>query len=241
MMLLFIMIVASILLGAVFVWLSGYFSASTGGGDAASAAAISLLKKENERLKKVEEEFFDSRKTQVIDNTEKDAEVAKLTSDLARAEGEKDRAQLEIDNLREELELMKKKELSRPSSIPKPPPPTMERPATESEAIDALQAQLDMERVAHQKTKDELAQVKKIAAVKMATAPTFSTTSDSKTGGARFQTMAFSPNRGPGGGGGAADILKGALDKVQAEKDKLQAELDRAQKELQILKMRGGE
>ena len=73
------------------------------------------------------------------------------------------------------------------------------------------------------------------------TAPTFSTTSDSKTGASRFQTMAFSPNRGQGGGGGATEILKGALDKVQAEKDKLQAELDRAQKELQILKMRSGE
>lgn len=245
MIFLFALMAVAILLGSVFLWLSGYMTAPRTVSGASPVVsddgALKKLEADNARLRKQLDEAADERKTQVLDDSDKEAEVAKLTSDLAKAEGEKDRAQFEIDNLRDELDAMKAKGKERPSALPKPPPPVPGGGGAmpESAAIDTLQAQLDMEKVTHQKTKDELAQVKKLAAVKMATSPTFSTSGGGDAQGkSRFQTMAFS-TRGAGGGGGSNDILKGALDKVQGEKTKLQAELDRAKKEIQILKMRG--
>ena len=91
-----------------------------------------------------------------------------------------------------------------------------------------------MERVAHQKTRDELDQVKKIAAIKMGTSPSAAGTPGGRSG---FKTLAISTRDVPGGAKGDS-ILKQALDKVQGEKEQVESELARARQEIQLLKMR---
>jgi chromosome segregation ATPase len=243
---LFLLSASFIVSGVVMLWISGYFAGKSSvplkvvspqKTEHKDSEAAAVLKREIEALKNENIQLKNSLDEQSSKDDSADTvdEVARLSSELAKVSGEKDRAQFEIDNLKEEIETLNIRIKEGPGR-PKPPLPSPGvKPSTESEVFDDIQAQLDMEKVAHQKTKDELVQIKKLAAVKMATSPTFNSSGSSK-GGSKFQTMAFSVRSSSGGGG--SDILKGALDKVQAEKDKLQSELQRAQKEIQILKMR---
>ncbi|MBN2803839.1 MAG: hypothetical protein JXR91_12165 [Deltaproteobacteria bacterium] len=250
---LFIIIAASIFTGSILLWLSGYSigknstskistpqntGVSDKTADALKKSIDSLtvekteLEKENNSLK----ETIASIKTENSPENE-NSEIAELTSQLAKVEGEKSRALFDLDTLKDEIEELNKK-LEDSNNRPKPPPPTFKDSdvhKSDSDIHDELQAKLDLEMVAHQKTRDELAQIKKLAAVKMGTSPTFSGSANGGRTGSKFQTMAFNTRAAGGISGG--EVLKNALEKVQAEKDNLQAELQKAQNEIQILKM----
>ena len=115
---------------------------------------------------------------------------------------------------------------------PKPPLPAPPLPAPnmthghQQDALDAMAAQLDLEKVAHQKTREELEALRKNAAAPQPPAR-------------KFATMAFAaPPRLSLIGGEEEGVSKGTLEKLQAEKDDLEAELHKARKEIQFLKMR---
>ncbi len=240
----FLIMSTAIFVGSIMLWLSGYYlgisqSSSTTGDNSlkdnvlnSALAEISSLKKKNIQYQK-EISIFKEHKDDGLNRDHID-EVAKLTSEIAKVEGEKDKAQFENDTLKDEIEDLKKL-LKSKNKKPKLPPPTLApKPSTESEVFDDIQAQLDMEKVAHQKTKEELEQVKKLAAVKMASTPSFKT-SGSSGGKSKFQTMAFNVKAQ---GASGDKTLGAALSKIQSEKDKLQSELQRVKKELQLLKIR---
>ena len=186
------------------------------------------------------------------------AEIARLTSEVTKLEGERDKALFELDNAKEELEtvqdkLSKSRAQEKPTTLPKPQK-RESQPHSVSEALDELQAELDMEKVAHQlvredlaqvqssreqlseelkKMKRELEQVKKLAALQMST----ETDKDGVQSGSRFKTMAIGM-RSPAAAGSDQGKLQSELEKNLAEKEQLETELQRTRKELQLLKMR---
>ncbi len=190
---------------------------------------------------------------------DKDAEIARLNSQIVQLEGERDKVLFDLDGVKEELETAKEKltqsrPMEKPTTLPKP----LKRqsiPHSESEALDELQAELDMEKVAHQrvredleqvqtsraqvsmeleKIKKELEQVKKLAAIQISSD---SGGADASPGGSRFKTMAMGM-KSPLVAGGDSNKLQATLEKTQFEKERLETELDRTRKELQLLKMR---
>jgi chromosome segregation ATPase len=254
---LFIIIAASIFLGSIFLWLSGYSIGKNSTSKISPPQKTDISDKTAEVLKKSIEsltiektalekenlllkETISSNKTEESENRpeNENSEIAELTSQLARVEGEKSKALFELDTLKDEIEELNKK-LEESSNRPKPPPPTFKDSdvhKSHSDIHDELQAKLDLEMVAHQKTRDELAQIKKLAAVKMGTSPTFAGSASGGRTASKFQTMAFNTRAAGGISGG--EVLKNALEKVQAEKDKLQSELQKAQKEIQNLNIK---
>ncbi|MBN2342190.1 MAG: hypothetical protein JXX29_19925 [Deltaproteobacteria bacterium] len=258
MTLLFIAVAAGVLLGTVFLWLSGYFTGQAVGASNSSDPAekemlLQQLAAEQKQVQELKTELtlvkHSTPKTTVVTDSRKEEEIATLTSELASAEGERDKALVEVDNLKDELDKAKEtlaaKKIEKPTSLPKPQKRDS-NPVSVSEALDELQAKLDMEKVAHQLTKDEFAQVKteleknqkELEQVKKLVAVKLGGGADSSAQtGSRFKTMAIGM-RSPVAGGADQNILRAALEKVQAEKDKVQSELERARKEIQLLKMR---
>ena len=191
-------------------------------------------------------------------NEEVEAEIARLHSEITKLEGQRDKALFELDNMKEELDaaqeqISKKRPMEKPTSLPKPKK-RESRPHSESEALDELQAELDMEKVAHQlvredleqvqssrehlseelsKTKRELEKMKKLAAVQISA----DTSKDQSQTGSRFKTMAMGM-KSPVADGADTDKVQKALEKSQSEKEKLETELERTKKELQLLKVR---
>lgn len=250
MTLLFIAVATGVLVGTVFLWLSGYYTGQAMNTAVPDPMVSQQLLAEQKRVTELKTELnllknAPHPEPQPKDNSDADTEIAKLSSRVAQVEGERDKALFDIDNLKEELEQAKDalnvgKTIGKPTSLPKPQKRDS-HPVTESEAFDELQAKIDMEKVAHQLTKDEfaavkkeLAQLKKIAAVKLAGG---NADDGAASKGSRFKTMAIGM-RSPVAGGADQDILRAALEKVQTEKDRVDSELERAKKEIQFLKMR---
>jgi hypothetical protein len=237
MTLLFVLICSGIFLGGMSLWFSGLLLgsiANTAKSDE-ELKNIKLLKEENLRITQLADNAVQTNKSlkQIQKQTEEQnsaakAEVSRLSVEIGLIEGEKLRLEAKIAGLEKEISALKQK---KKESLPKLPVKTSYPLKTESEAIDEIQAQLDLERVAHQKTREELEQVKKIAAIKMGS---------SLPRGKRqrgFQTMSIS-TRNTNQNGTEKDLLQKSLLKMQDEKDKIEAELNRARQEIQILKMR---
>lgn len=267
MTLLFIAIATSVLVGTVFLWLSGYFT-----GQAVGSQIIATLPDPNSLERKIEAQQqqigqltseLKKQKNKVAvtaqpvlptSNPREDedhlAEVARLNSSVTRAEGERDKAQFERDTLQEELDYLEQqmaqnKPPEKPTTLPKP----AKRSTAESDVFDELHAYLDLEKVknkdlendvkiantALEKAKTELTNLKKVAALNVASA----TTSDAPTTGASRRTKTqVMATRSPFSKETDMEKIRIALEKAQAQNDKLESELQRAKKENQLLAMR---
>ncbi|MBN2714251.1 MAG: hypothetical protein JXX14_00270 [Deltaproteobacteria bacterium] len=268
---LFIAVAAGILFGTVLLWLSGYYSgqALTGAAMSESLGNVQSLQRHLEGEQKKNRELQEKLKEHknaaapplappskttpsAAAARDVDTEVARLTSEITRLEGALDKALFELDTAKEELEiaqekLSKNRPTEKPTSLPKPQK-RESKPHSESEALDELQAELDMEKVAHQlvredltqvqnsreqlseeltKTRRELEQVKKLAALQFST----DTGQDTTESGSRFKTMAIGMRSPTAASGNDQSKLQSALEKTQSE-------LERTKKELQLLKMR---
>lgn len=243
MILLFVLTVAAIFLGGVCLWISGMmFGTQNRTVDSDGLQENQELQKENEKFRReverlqAEVEEVRDRRFQVEENSEK------VAMEIDRIAAEKEAATEEIERLRDELHALRQRGKD---SLPKLPMPARQSSIppihAESEAIDAVQADLDMERVAHQKTKEELAQVKKIAAIKMGTQPSSFGSPGRRSG---FKTLSIASGGTASGGAAAANGSEDesgaqkALAQIQAEKDRIESELARTKQELQLLKMR---
>jgi hypothetical protein len=288
MMYLFIAVAGGVLMGTVLLWLSGYYSGQAIAGKTISDSNLDLysLQKQLESAQKncraLQAQLKEARvgaasppgppkksapqKTTPAPNAarddkddDKDAEIARLNSQIVQLEGERDKVLFDLDGVKEELETAKEKltqsrPMEKPTTLPKPAK-RQSIPHSESEALDELQAELDMEKVAHQrvredlkqvqtaraqvsmereKIKKELEQVKKLAALQISSD---SGGTDASPGGSRFKTMAMGM-KSPLVASGDSNKLQATLEKTQSEKERLETELDRTRKELQLLKMR---
>ncbi|MBN2525352.1 MAG: hypothetical protein JXR76_03095 [Deltaproteobacteria bacterium] len=282
MIVLFVAVAAGVLFGTVLLWLSGYY---TGQGVASGAISQSasetqtlqrLLESEQKKNREMQTQLKEVRKhkaappgppkksppsrTPDAPEDDKDAEIARLTSENAKLEGERDKAQFELDNAQEELESLQEqlrngRPSEKPTSLPKPDRRTAQ-PHSESEALDEIQAKLDMEKVSHQQTREdldqvqksrqqlseqltktqrELEQIKKLAALQISS--NNEKDRENTQTGSRFKTMAMGM-RSPVAKGSDQKMLQEALEKTQTEKQRLEAELERAKKELQLAKVR---
>lgn len=244
MILILILIIACSLAGGAALWFSGYLfrtaatppaslplpmPASDGIGASEQVAALERqLAVAAEERRGLE---FAARQA-VEEKVSLDEEVARLNVELGQLENDKANREAEVDRLHQELEKLKEEIDGSRGRIkpPKLPQPSTAASHHESEAVDTIAAQLDLERVAHQKTREELEQLKKTAAATPAPAPPEKRS---------FPTMAFGfrpsltglPTDGD-------DAMKKSLEKLQAEKDDIEARLTKAQQEIQILRMR---
>jgi hypothetical protein len=284
MMYLFIAVAGGVLMGTVLLWLSGYYSGQAIAGKTISDSNLDLysLQKQLESTQKnyraLQAQLKEARVgaasppgppkksapqkiTPAPDaaQEDKDAEIARLNSQIVQLEGERDKVLFDLDGVKEELETAKEKltqsrPMEKPTTLPKPVK-RQSIPHSESEALDELQAELDMEKVAHQrvredleqvqtsraqvsmeleKVKKELEQVKKLAALQISSD---SSGADASPRGSRFKTMAMGM-KSPLVTSGDSNKLQATLEKTQFEKERLETELDRTKKELQLLKMR---
>lgn len=284
MMYLFIAVAGGVLAGTVLLWLSGYYSGQAIAGKTISDSNLDLysLQKQLEsaqknyralqaQLKEVRvgaasppgppPKSAPQKTTPAPDaaQEDKDAEIARLNSQIVQLEGERDKVLFDLDGVKEELEIAKEKltqsrPMEKPTTLPKPVK-RQSSPHSESEALDELQAELDMEKVAHQrvredleqvqtsraqvsmeleKIKKELEQIKKLAALQISSD---SGGADASSRGSRFKTMAMGM-KSPLVASGDSNKLQATLEKTQFEKERLETELDRTKKELQLLKMR---
>jgi len=156
-------------------------------------------------------------------------------SERKKAEAEVGRMAVELGTIEGELEQLKK-------DLEKPDPKEDEHrydtipaePIGASEMTDDALAELDLERVAHRKTREELEALKKLTQA-----------SDGRPHlphpdgrrGAGFQTVSIA-SRDSQISGTDHDRLRQAYAQLQRDKEKAETELVRAQQELQLLKMR---
>jgi len=239
----FIGIILAIFFGGICLWISGRLfglrSAPKGISEHDHNNAISQSNELSNTIETMKEEVHKSTteaSKAKSDKAEAEAEIARVAIEMGRVEGEMSRAEAEITRLQEEIESLKKRDKP---NIPIPKVSQKHQSGSfaavnhESEVFDDIQVELDMERVAHQKTKDELEQVKKIASIKI--------NGGNMTGkgrnGAGFQTVSIS-TRSSNVSGTDHDRLRQQFDQLKREKEKLDSELSRSKQELQLLKMR---
>lgn len=238
---LLVAIVLCILLGGISMWISGFLYRNARGippmEKTIAVDQTGPLRRQIDELSGQVFELQAQRKaleSTVSVNTEISAEADFMKTEMSRLENEKSYADAELVRLNEECaQLRGEMEASKLRNKPRLPIPVPLPSPTfhhESDELDTLGAQLDIERVAHQKTREELEQVKKIAALKLGGANLDG--SDRRP----FQTMAISTRGTSLGGDGEG--LQNALEKIQAEKDQIESELVRTRQELQFLKMR---
>jgi hypothetical protein len=258
---LFVAIVLAVFAGGVCLWLSGLLFGRRPGPDALRAAEVAdALRADHGRLEAalatanslIEEAEARAKRAEEI-KSHAEEEVGRAAAELGRVAGEMDRAEAEIGRLKAERDLLgaEVEELKQQSSKPrlKPPPlpvrgGVVERheDAARGEDLDVALAQLDMERVAHKKTRDELDLLKKGGPVQISdgrssvppVAPGFGVPGRR---GAGFQTVSIAA-RGQPVAAADHDRLRQSHDQLQRDKERVEAELLRAQQELQLLRMR---
>jgi hypothetical protein len=225
---LFVAIVLAVFAGGVCLWLSGMFFGRKPRTD------VSRLEEAESRAKRAE-----------ATKARAEEEVGRAATELGRVAGEMGKAEEEIARLKQEVEGL---QLAAKHRLKPPPLPTKaeagEKRAEEPESadLDFALAQLDMERVAHKKTRDELEQVKRGAPVQISDgrssappeAPAFNAPGRR---GAGYQTVSIA-SRGQPVSPSDHDRLRQSNDQLQREKERIETELARAQQELQLLKMR---
>ena len=256
MTLLFILLILAVFVGGICMWLSGLTVGLRSKGGAAalststeiSSARASEARAKSEAetaLKQARSEHERVSAMEVAKETA-EAEVARVADELVRVEGEMTKAAGELERLAKENDELKrkfeaaKKEKLKPPAPPAPPLPKRPSlaPPPSSDDLDSAQAQLDMERVAHQKTKEELEAVKRLVEMHSSGAlPSVGLTGPGARRGAGFKTMSID-TRSQQVTGTEHDRLRQAYDQLQRDKDRVETALARAQQELQLLKMR---
>ncbi|MCK9523924.1 MAG: hypothetical protein M0R76_12930 [Proteobacteria bacterium] len=240
MMLYLFLIVLCVFLGTAALWFSGFFFARTAAANAVSvpspteavlANAPTLppggegaLVAETQLLIAERDDAMRHVQDAVAAKNKAEDEVSRIELELAQLDAQLGKSHEENHRLQAELEALQQR--------PKPPLPAPPLPAPnmthghQQDELDAMAAQLDLEKVAHQKTREELEALRKNAAAPQPPAR-------------KFATMAFAaPPRLSLIGGEEEGVSQGTLEKLQAEKDDLEAELRKARKEIQFLKMR---
>ncbi len=232
---LFVMMILAVFLGGVLLWLSGL----TVGLRSSSELPDNKLP-DNKELVKLRG-----------DRDKLAVEAARVVEEMERVENELTMAAEEMKRLRDENEALKSNGAPKKtgSSPPKPPPlppkpPPLPAVAStseipDSEELDSAQAQLDLEKVAHRRTLDELAAIKNLLEMKIAEDldPAGGTGPQRDRYSAGFKTMSID-NRSQSVSGTDHDRLRQSFDQTVREKDRLETELARTQQELQLLKMR---
>jgi hypothetical protein len=258
MTLVFLAIVLAVFAGGISLWLSGLLlgrrsRAQTPATDIAPelekmrterARLESMLSGARSRLDEIE-----TRNSRAEDaKSSAEAELARAAVELGRVEGEMVRAQAEMVRLKEENEGLKSVTDKGRRQVPAAPAngdPVEKRPhAGANEELDFALAQLDMERVAHQKTRKELEQTRKGGGAVQVSDGRPSSVPPLPPGvgipgrrGAGFQTVSIA-SRGMQVPSADYEKLRQLTDQLKRDKEKAETELARAQQELQLLKMR---
>jgi hypothetical protein len=229
-MLYLLLIVACTLLGAVTLWFSGYFFMRTGNKapqapiapDTSLAMRIAELETAAEKLKQERDDAEIAARRAVEDKVGADEEVARMAVELGQLENQLINCHNDIDRLKSEIDTSQ----NRPK-LNLPPLPSPNNTSSHiNDEFDALAIQLDLEKVAHQKTREELENLKKSAAT------------PHPPERRAFPTMAFAAPRLSLTGAPDDTVTQKSIEKLQAEKDELEAELLKAKQEIQFLKMR---
>jgi hypothetical protein len=258
---LFIAMVLAVFAGGVSLWLSGLFLGRRVRGPspaAEAAAATDDGRAERDRLESALsgarariDEIETQAKVAEAARSNAEGELARAAAELGRVEGEMAQAEGDLKRLKGENEELKTSaEKLRLKKLPPMPAkatvPAVAAAPTEggNEELDFALAQLDMERVAHQKTRDELEQAKRGATVQLSDGrpsviPPLPGAAPPTPGrrGAGFQTVSIA-SRGLPVSSADYDRLRQLNDQLKRDKDDVEAELARAQQELQLLKMR---
>jgi hypothetical protein len=257
---LFVAMVLAVFVGGVCLWLSGLLlgrrprpdairvaetvndlRADHARLEAALATANSLVEEAESRAKRAEE--IKSRAEEEVGRAA--TELGSVAGEMARAEDEIARLKKEVGDHKKEIDGLQQAAKHRL----KPPPLPVKTDAGEKRAeppesadLDFALAQLDIERVAHKKTREELDQLKKGGPVQISdgrpsvppAVPGFGVPGRR---GAGYQTVSIAA-RGQPVAAPEHDRLRQSHDQLQREKERIEAELTRAQQELQLLKMR---
>ncbi len=236
---LFAMMILAVFLGGVLLWLSGLTVGLRSDSDSDSRGDRDLEKLRQDRDKLA---------------AEASAETARVVEEMERVENELTMAAEEMKLLKDENEALKAESASpktkpsppkaplppKPPPLPPTPPPLPDKaPDDDSEDLDSAQTQLNLEKVAHRRTLDELAAIKNLLSIKIAESsdPSEDLGPKRDRNSAGFKTMSID-NRSQSVSGTDHDRLRQSYDQNIREKDRLETELARTQQELQLLKMR---
>jgi hypothetical protein len=252
---LFVAIVLAVFAGGVCLWFSGLLFGRRARPDASRAAETAdQLRADRTRLEAalaaanslVEEAELRARRAEEI-KSKAEEEVGRAAVKLGRVAGEMAEAEEEIARLKQEVAGLQQAAKQR---VKPPPLPTKVEiiedleEIPESADLDFALAQLDMERVAHKKTRDELEQLKKGGGAPMQVSDGRSSVPPAAPGfgvpgrrGAGYQTVSIA-SRGQPVPAADHDRLRQSHDQLQRDKERIEADLARAQQELQLLKMR---
>jgi len=262
---LFVAIVLAAFAGGVCLWFSGLLFGRRARPDASrAAAAADELRADRARLEAalaaanslVEEAEARAKRAEEI-KSKAEEEVGRAAVELGRVAGEMDGAEGEIARLKQEIDGLRQEvaglqQAAKQRAMP-PPLPRKAEVVEEIEEIDAIPesadldfalAQLDMERVAHKKTRDELEQLKRggggpvqISDGRSSAPPPPPGLGVSGRRGEGFKTVSIA-SRGQAVPAADHDRLRQSHDQLQRDKERIEADLARAQQELQLLKMR---
>jgi hypothetical protein len=252
---LFIAMVLAVFAGGVSLWFSGLFLGRRVRAQSFEAGAgreIARLRAEHEQLESAHEasrarieELQTTARVAEAAASSAQAELSRAVAELGRVESEMVRAEGDLEGLEKENAALK--EAAEKLKQIKPPRPSR-APGEEpqegaNEELDFALAQLDMERVAHQKTRDELEQAKRgsvqVSDGRISIPPPLPLPDAAAPGrrGAGFQTVSIA-SRGLPVSGADYDRLRQLNDQLKRDKEQVEADLSRAQQELQLLKMR---
>jgi septal ring factor EnvC (AmiA/AmiB activator) len=171
--------------------------------------------------------------------TETESERGRLKGELDALRGEADQAEGELGQLREQLDLLRKKKRREEMLTPATPlqavsAPDPDQPEAEGDADSAL-AELDLERVAHRETREELDKIKQELVALRAEGEESRPSVPPVPGrrGPRFQTVSIA-TRAAEVPGVEHDRLRLAYEQLQKDKEEIEAEYARTLEQLKL-------
>lgn len=233
----FIGIILAIFLGSICLWNSGrLIGRRFVAKEISSQSHTNIINQATEQITKLSKNL-DIAKDEI---QQFKTESSKYLSQQSIAETESERLKQETEELKQEIEELKQEiESARNRGKPNIPKPTRGMHSVvnhESEVFDNIQVELDLEKIAHQKTRDELEQIKKIASIK-SNNETYEKTTDNPVKKLRLQPD-FISTRDASVRGAEHDRLRQLHERLKREKEMMESELFRTKQELQLLKMR---